>query len=54
LGDIAAKDVDEDGDVASSLSEISTPAEPDRSGRSQAGGNAASGSAEGKTRRQPK
>ena len=55
LGDIAAKDVDEDGDVASSLSEISTPAEPDRSGQaSPAGGNAASGSAAGKTRRQPK
>jgi len=49
LGDIAAKDVDEDGDVASSLGEISTPAEPDRSGRSNDGGGAA-----GSPRRQPK
>jgi CBS domain-containing protein len=31
LGDIAAKDPDEDVDVAMSLGDISTPAEPDRS-----------------------
>ena len=32
LGDIAAKDPDEDADVAVSLGDISSPAEPDRSG----------------------
>ena len=31
LGDIAAKHADDDGDVAMSLGDISTPAEPDRS-----------------------
>jgi CBS domain-containing protein len=31
LGDIAAKHQDDDGDVAMSLGDISTPAEPDRS-----------------------
>lgn len=31
LGDIAAKDVDDEGDVALSLGDISSPAEPDRS-----------------------
>jgi CBS domain-containing protein len=30
LGDIAAKDVDDEGDVAMSLGDISSPAEPDR------------------------
>ena len=30
IGDIAAKDVDDEGDVAMSLGDISTPAEPDR------------------------
>ncbi len=33
LGDIAAKDPDDDVDVAMSLGDISTPAEPDRSGK---------------------
>ena len=49
LGDIAAKDADDEADVGMSLGDISTPAEPDRSGRSQA-----AGSASGKPRRQPK
>jgi hypothetical protein len=31
LGDIAAKNPDDDGDVAMSLGDISSPAEPDRS-----------------------
>ena len=31
LGDIAAKDADDEGDVALSLGDISSPAEPDRS-----------------------
>jgi CBS domain-containing protein len=31
LGDIAAKDADDEGDVAMSLGDISSPAEPDRS-----------------------
>jgi len=33
LGDIAAKGAEDDDEVAESLSEISTPAAPDRSGR---------------------
>jgi CBS domain-containing protein len=53
IGDIAAKDPDEDVDVAVSLGEISSPAEPDRSGQSQASGAAGGGSASGKARRQP-
>jgi len=32
LGDIAAKNPDDEGDVAMSLGDISSPAEPDRSG----------------------
>jgi CBS domain-containing protein len=52
LGDIAAKDVDDD--VALSLGDISTPAEPDRSGQSQASGAAGGGAASGQPRRQPK
>ena len=35
LGDIAAKNPDDDGDVALSLGDISSPAEPDRSGNGQ-------------------
>lgn len=35
LGDIAAKGAEDDDDVAESLSEISTPAAPDRSGQPQ-------------------
>jgi CBS domain-containing protein len=54
LGDIAAKDADDDLDVAMSLGDISTPAEPDRSGKSQASGAAGAGPAAGKPRRQPK
>lgn len=53
LGDIADKDKGDEMDVASSLAEISSPAEPDRSGQSQASGVAGGGSAEGKARRQP-
>lgn len=48
LGDIAAKDIGDEEDLAVSLSDISSPAEPDRSGQSQAGG----GSASGQSRRQ--
>ena len=33
LGDIAAKDPEDEQDIASSLGDISSPAEPDRSGR---------------------
>jgi CBS domain-containing protein len=36
LGDIAAKDTEDEADVAMSLGDISSPAEPDRSGRSKA------------------
>jgi CBS domain-containing protein len=51
LGDIAAKDMDDDADVAMSLGDISSPAEPDRSGQSQASGAEGGGSAAGKPRR---
>jgi CBS domain-containing protein len=53
IGDIAAKDPDDDVDVAMSLGDISTPAEPDRSGQSKASGAAGGGSASGKPRRKP-
>jgi CBS domain-containing protein len=53
LGDIADKDPDNEADVATSLADISSPAQPDRSGQSQASGEAGGGSAEGKPRRQP-
>ncbi|MFL6693283.1 MAG: CBS domain-containing protein [Ramlibacter sp.] len=36
IGDIAAKSPDDEGDVAMSLGDISSPAEPDRSGEPQA------------------
>ena len=45
IGDIAAKDPDNDADVATSLGEISSPAEPDRSHQSQASGAAGGGAA---------
>ena len=38
LGDIAAKDRGDEMDVAESLSEISTPAAPDRSNQTKSGG----------------
>ena len=50
LGDIAAKDPDEDADVAASLGNISLPAEPDRSSQSQASSAAGRRSASGKPR----
>jgi CBS domain-containing protein len=53
IGDIAAKDPDEDADVATSLGDISSPAEPDRSHQSSASGTAGGGSASGKPRSQP-
>jgi CBS domain-containing protein len=53
LGDIADKDPDSDTDLAASLGDISSPAQPDRSGQSQASGIAGGGSAEVKPRRQP-
>ena len=54
IGDIASKDPDDDLDVATSLGDISEPAQPDRSNQSKAGGAAGGGSASGKPRRQPK
>jgi CBS domain-containing protein len=51
LGDIAYKDPQDDEDVALSLGDISSPAEPDRSGQSKASGDAGGGSASGKSRR---
>lgn len=50
LGDIAAKDIGDEEDLAVSLSDISSPAEPDRSGQSQASGAAGGGSATGRHR----
>lgn len=51
LGDIAAKNPDGDEvDVAMSLGDISTPAEPDRSGQSEASGPAGGGSSDGQPR----
>lgn len=46
LGDIAAKDPDDEGDVAMSLGDISSPAEPDRSGQSRASGAMGGGSSQ--------
>jgi CBS domain-containing protein len=43
LGDIADKDAENEIDVATSLADISSPAEPDRSGQSQASGSAGGG-----------
>jgi CBS domain-containing protein len=52
LGDIAAKNPPDEGEVAESLGDISTPAEPDRDGEQATGGKAApAGKAKGK--RQP-
>lgn len=45
LGDVAVKERAEALDVAASLSDISAPAEPDRSGQSQASGAAGGGAA---------
>lgn len=53
LGDIAAKDPDDDADVGESLGDISSPAEPDRSHQSQASGAAGGAAASAKPRRQP-
>lgn len=50
LGDIAAKDPEDEIDVAESLGDISTPARPDRSSQSKASGAAGGGSASGKPR----
>ena len=44
LGDIAAKEAAGHGGVGASLGDISTPAEPDRSGQSQASGGQGGGS----------
>jgi hypothetical protein len=51
LGDIAAKDPDDEQDVALSLGDISSPAEPDRSSQSKASGAAGGGNASGQPRR---
>jgi CBS domain-containing protein len=53
LGDIADKDPEDESSLASSLGDISSPAQPDRSGQSQASGKAGGGSASGKPRKQP-
>ena len=53
LGDIADKDPDDKREVAMSLGDISSPAQPDRSGQSQASGPAGGGSGKGKPRRRP-
>jgi CBS domain-containing protein len=50
LGDIADKVPEDEADVASSLGDISSPAEPDRSAQSSASGGAGGGSASGKPR----
>ncbi len=49
LGDIAAKSPGEQGNLALSLGDISTPAEPDRSHQSQASGSQGGGSAQSRT-----
>ncbi|MFD0669357.1 CBS domain-containing protein [Ramlibacter sp. MAHUQ-53] len=49
LGDIATKSPGEQGDVALSLGDISTPAEPDRSHQSQASGSQGGGSSRSQT-----
>jgi CBS domain-containing protein len=54
LGDIADKDPEDESSVAASLGDISSPAQPDRSGQSQASGKAGGGSSTGKPRKQPK
>jgi len=54
LGDIADKDPEDDVSVASSLGDISSPAQPDRSGQSKGSGTAGGGSATGKPRKQPR
>ena len=51
IGDIAAKDPNNDVDVADSLGDISSPAQPDRSSQSKASGPAGGGSASGKPRK---
>ena len=49
LGDIAAKSPEQQDDVAISLGDISSPAEPDRSSQSQASGGQGGGSARRQT-----
>jgi CBS domain-containing protein len=51
LGDLAAKDPGDEADIGQSLGTISSPAEPDRAGQSQASGAAGGGSASGKPAR---
>jgi len=50
LGDIADKDPENDIDLATSLADISSPAQPDRSGQSQASGKAGGGTGDVKAR----
>jgi CBS domain-containing protein len=52
IGDIADKDPEDEESLAASLGDISSPAQPDRSGQSQASGKAGGGSATGKPRKQ--
>jgi CBS domain-containing protein len=54
LGDIADKDSGDEAPLANSLSGISSPAQPDRSGQPQASGKAGGGSASAKPRKQPR
>ena len=51
LGDIADKDPDDESDVATSLADISSPAQPDRSNQSQASGAAGGGQPKGASRK---
>jgi CBS domain-containing protein len=51
LCDIATKDLGDEDEVAVSLGDISSPAQPDRSAQSRASGSAGSGSASGESRR---
>lgn len=46
LGDVATRSPQRQGNVAASLSEISTPSEPDRGGQSQASGAQGGGSSQ--------
>jgi len=50
LGDIADKSPEDESSLATSLGDISSPAQPDRSGQSQASSAAGGGSAAGKPR----
>lgn len=54
LGDIAAKHGDDEADIGSSLGDISSPAEPDRSHQSQASGAQGGGGSKAKAKTKSK